>query len=182
MLLMLLLIVLWAGRLPLGQLLVRREGFVLLLMLLLLMLLLLMLLMGWPQLTLLLLALEFLHTHKYSLQYHAATCIAAELDPVPYAFGPPGSGSISTRYGSGPGSGSFFHQAKVVKASNFLLPSWRALMKIAGSGVGSESVSQKVRIRIHGSAMLAKRQKEICPLKVLFSLFSATLGSRGRVL
>jgi hypothetical protein len=41
--------------------LVRREGFVLLLLLL-LQLLMLLLLMGWPQLTLLLLTLELLHT------------------------------------------------------------------------------------------------------------------------
>jgi hypothetical protein len=38
-------------------------------------------------------------------------------DPsAPYVFGPPGSGSISQRYGSGygsgSGSGSFYHQAK----------------------------------------------------------------------
>jgi hypothetical protein len=39
-------------------------------------------------------------------------------DPDPYVFGPPESGSVSTRYGSGSrsssasGSGSFYHQAK----------------------------------------------------------------------
>jgi hypothetical protein len=32
-------------------------------------------------------------------------------DPGPYAFGPPGSGSISQRYGSG----SFYHQEKTVR-------------------------------------------------------------------
>jgi hypothetical protein len=31
-------------------------------------------------------------------------------DPDTYVFGPPGSGSVSQRYGSG--SGSFYHQAK----------------------------------------------------------------------
>ncbi len=31
-----------------------------------------------------------------------------------YVFGPPGSGSISTRYGSGSGSWSFYHHAKIV--------------------------------------------------------------------
>jgi hypothetical protein len=38
-------------------------------------------------------------------------------DPDPHVFGPPGSGSISQRYGSGSGngSGSFFHQAKKSK-------------------------------------------------------------------
>ncbi len=33
--------------------------------------------------------------------------------PDPYVFGPPGSGSISTRYGSG--SGYFYHQAKTIR-------------------------------------------------------------------
>jgi hypothetical protein len=33
--------------------------------------------------------------------------------PDPHDFGPPGSGSISQRYGSG--SGSFYHHAKVVR-------------------------------------------------------------------
>ncbi len=38
----------------------------------------------------------------------------ADPDPSdPYVFGPPGSGSISQRYGSG--SGSFYHQAKIVR-------------------------------------------------------------------
>jgi hypothetical protein len=37
--------------------------------------------------------------------------------PDPYVFGPPGSGSISQRYGSGFGfgSGSFYHHAKIVR-------------------------------------------------------------------
>ncbi len=34
-----------------------------------------------------------------------------EPDPYPYLFGPPGSGSNSTRSGSG----SFYHQAKIVR-------------------------------------------------------------------
>ncbi len=78
----------------------------------------------------------------------------------PYVFGPPGSGSIRTRYGFG--SGSFNHQAKLVRntliptlfwllydflsvknyvnvASKSNKPSWRSLTKIAGSG----SVSQR---------------------------------------
>jgi len=41
----------------------------------------------------------------------------ADPDPDPYVFGPPGSRSISKRYGSG----SFYHQAKIVKKSGFLL-------------------------------------------------------------
>jgi hypothetical protein len=32
-----------------------------------------------------------------------------------YVFGPPVSGSVSQRYGSGFGSGSFYHQAKKVR-------------------------------------------------------------------
>ncbi len=93
---------------------------------------------------------------------------------VRYVFGPPGSGSgsISLMYGSG----SFYHQAKLVRKTlirlhfdflplkndvnvpsksnkqkkqkkyTFLLVSWRSVTKIAGSGAGSKSVSQR-----HGS-------------------------------
>ncbi len=44
-------------------------------------------------------------------------------DPDPYDFGPPGSGSgfISQRYGSGSDSGSFYHQAKIVR-NNLRIP------------------------------------------------------------
>ncbi len=35
-------------------------------------------------------------------------------DPDPYVFGLPGSGAISQRYGSGSGSGTFNHHAKIV--------------------------------------------------------------------
>ncbi len=35
--------------------------------------------------------------------------------PDPHVFGPPGSGSISQRYGAGAGSGSFYHHAKIVR-------------------------------------------------------------------
>ncbi len=37
--------------------------------------------------------------------------------PDPHVFGPPGSGSISQRYGLGfgSGSGSFYHQAKIIR-------------------------------------------------------------------
>jgi hypothetical protein len=35
--------------------------------------------------------------------------------PDPHVFGPPGSGSASQRYGSGSGSGFFYHQAKIVR-------------------------------------------------------------------
>jgi hypothetical protein len=49
------------------------------------------------------------------------TCSVADPDqnpdsdvPDPHVFGPSGSGSISQRYGSGSGFGSFFHLAKIV--------------------------------------------------------------------
>ncbi len=47
-------------------------------------------------------------------------CVA---DPDPYVFEPPGSrsGSISLRYGSGSGFGSFYHQAKIIRKT--LIPS-----------------------------------------------------------
>ncbi len=35
--------------------------------------------------------------------------------PDPHVFGPPGSGSTSLRYGSGSGSGFFYHHAKIVR-------------------------------------------------------------------
>ncbi len=35
--------------------------------------------------------------------------------PDPRVFGPPGSGSISQRYGSGSGPGSFYHHAKIIR-------------------------------------------------------------------
>jgi hypothetical protein len=35
--------------------------------------------------------------------------VTSVADPDPRVFGPPGSGSISQRYGSGSGSGSFYH-------------------------------------------------------------------------
>jgi hypothetical protein len=61
----------------------------------------------------------------------------------PYVFGPPGSASgfISHKYGSGSrsGSGSFHHQAKIVRKTRFLL-FFDFLMNIYqcfGSGFGS---------------------------------------------
>ncbi len=50
---------------------------------------------------------------KEELDPGSATLVlhsVADLDPDPYVFGPPGSGSISQRYGSG----SLYHQAKIV--------------------------------------------------------------------
>jgi hypothetical protein len=43
--------------------------------------------------------------------------------PDPQIFGPPGSGSINQRYGSG--SGSFYHQAKIVRKT--LIPTVTSL-------------------------------------------------------
>jgi hypothetical protein len=57
---------------------------------------------------------------------------AADLDPDPYVFETPESGSISQRYGSGSisqsygfGSGYFYHQAKIVRKT--LIPSFVTL-------------------------------------------------------
>ncbi len=61
--------------------------------------------------------------------------------PKPHVFGPPGSGSISQRYGSGSGfgsgSGSFYHQAKIVRKTlipnvlrllfDFLIYRWKIM-------------------------------------------------------
>jgi hypothetical protein len=45
---------------------------------------------------------------------HQLVISVADPNPSdPYVFGPPGSGSISQKYGSG--SGSFYHQAKIVR-------------------------------------------------------------------
>jgi hypothetical protein len=45
-----------------------------------------------------------------------------DLDPPdPHVFGPPGSGSTSQMYGSGSGSGSLYHHAKIVRKT--LIPS-----------------------------------------------------------
>ena len=41
------------------------------------------------------------------------TSVADPDPPDPHVFGPPGSGSINQRYGSG--SGSFYHHAKIVR-------------------------------------------------------------------
>jgi hypothetical protein len=57
------------------------------------------------------------------------------VDPDPDVFGPPGSGygsistrygSIHTRYGSGSGSGSFYHQSKIIRKT-FIPPVLRLL-------------------------------------------------------
>jgi hypothetical protein len=48
-----------------------------------------------------------------------ATLFVSVADPDPYVFEPPGS--INKRYGSRSGSGSFYHQAKIVRKT--LIPS-----------------------------------------------------------
>ncbi len=62
--------------------------------------------------------------------------------PNPHVLAPPGSGSISQRYGSG--SGSFYYQAKVIRKNLdsycFLTSFWLFI------SAGSESISQR-----HGS-------------------------------
>jgi hypothetical protein len=55
------------------------------------------------------------HELNNYFEYLKSKCLLSSVaDPDPYdpSFGPPGSGSISQRYG--PGSRSFYHQAKIV--------------------------------------------------------------------
>ncbi len=42
--------------------------------------------------------------------------------PDPHVFGPPGSESTTQRYGSGSGSGSFYHHAKILRKT--LIPTF----------------------------------------------------------
>jgi hypothetical protein len=48
---------------------------------------------------------------QLQLQLHFSS--VGDPEPEPHVLGPPGSGSISQRYGSG--SGSFYHQATIVR-------------------------------------------------------------------
>jgi hypothetical protein len=50
-----------------------------------------------------------------STKEHKACASASVANPDLYVFGPPGSGSIRTRYGSRSGSGSFHHLVKIVR-------------------------------------------------------------------
>jgi hypothetical protein len=57
--------------------------------------------------------------HQVHLHVVFAIAVTSVEDPDPsdpHVFGPPGSGSISQRYGSG--SGSFYHHAKIVPYEN----------------------------------------------------------------
>jgi hypothetical protein len=58
------------------------------------------------------------HTKLQEILIYAPS--VADPDPNPHVFGPPGSGSISQRYGFGFGSGSFYRQAKIIR--NTLIP------------------------------------------------------------
>jgi hypothetical protein len=53
--------------------------------------------------------------YYHSISYRKGLLKSSIADPDSYMFGPPGSGSrpASTRYG--PGSGSFYHQAKIAR-------------------------------------------------------------------
>jgi hypothetical protein len=57
------------------------------------------------------------HTKLQEILIYAPS--VADPDPNPHVFGPPGSGSISQRYGFGFGSGSFYRQAKIISKKNF---------------------------------------------------------------
>jgi hypothetical protein len=50
-------------------------------------------------------------THPLIRKCRVLLALSSVADPDPYVFGPPGSGSVSTMYGSR----SFYHQAKIVK-------------------------------------------------------------------
>ncbi len=57
---------------------------------------------------------------KETAKNSTLTSSVPDPNPDPHVFGPPGSGSISQMYGSGSGSGSFYHQAK--KGRKTLIP------------------------------------------------------------
>ncbi len=108
--------------------------------------------------------------HFYTLNMDlVSTCVVYT---YPYVFGPPGSGSVSPRYGSG----NFYHHAKMVRKTliptvlwllydllslkndvnvpskskeknleknGFWLAFWRSRTKLAGSGDGCGSIGQR---------------------------------------
>jgi hypothetical protein len=78
--------------------------------------------------------------------YSAVPCVA---DPNPHVFGPPGSGSISQRYGSG--SGSFYHHANIVRKtfdSYYFVTLFDFLSLKNDVNVSSESNKQKFFLKI----------------------------------
>jgi hypothetical protein len=63
-------------------------------------------------------------------------------DQDSHVFAPPGSGSICQRYGSGSGSGTFYHQEKIVRKT--LIPTVTSFgLFIFEVNVPSESNKQK---------------------------------------
>jgi hypothetical protein len=64
-----------------------------------------------------------LYVHAYSSIDNPQCCRSARCpNPDPSVFGPPGTGSISHRYGSE--SGSFYHQAKIVRKTLISTALW----------------------------------------------------------
>jgi hypothetical protein len=88
--------------------------------------------------------------------------------PDPHVFGPPGSGSISQRYGSGSGSGSFYHQAKKIKKT--LIPTALRLlfdflslkmiyMFLQSGSIPPSEVWIRIRLRIRIWILLSPSKK-----------------------
>jgi hypothetical protein len=101
--------------------------------------------------TIFLLSLSFLGIRPVLYISLTVYRIISVADPDPGVFGPPGSGSISTCYGSvsGLGSGSFYHQAKIVRKTYcFVIPD-PGVKKALGPGY---------RIRIRNTASHTERQ------------------------
>jgi hypothetical protein len=63
------------------------------------------------------------NTHRTSLAHHVLSfyspllylSLGINVSSGTYVFGSPGAASFSRRYGSGSGSGSFYHPAKIVR-------------------------------------------------------------------
>jgi hypothetical protein len=83
----------------------------------------------------------------------------AYLNTDPYVFGPPGSGSVSTRHGSGSGSGSFYHQAEIVRKT--LIPTVLLLLYYFLSLKNDVHVSSKS----YKQKNLGKKKKFNCRLE-----------------
>ncbi len=70
--------------------------------------------------------------------------------PDPHVFGPPGSGSISQRYGSG--SGSFYQQAKIIRKTLIPTVLWLLLdflsLKNDGNVPSKSNKQQNLKIRL----------------------------------
>ncbi len=79
--------------------------------------------------------------------------ITSVADPDPYVFGSPGSGSISTWYGSvsGFGSGSFYHQAKIVRKTLIPTVLWSHIHGL------KKALDPGCRVRIRNTASNTER-------------------------